>query len=125
MVIGFKMKRVTGCKGNIGPIGRLLTPATQTLPQQMVLGVMTDARELLEAAVHLVAIQLEEQAAVVGLPTLLEEVVEEEVMVAIPIQALALPVLAAPPNRGRCGSRSSPYLHFPPSPATVFGAGRE
>ncbi len=70
-VTGFKMKRVTGCRGITGPNGRLMTPATQMIPPAMALEVMTNARELLEAAVHLVATQMEEQAAVVGLPTLL------------------------------------------------------
>ena len=96
---GSKTKRGTGFKGIIGPNGRLMTPRTRALPLEAHREEMPTGRELLAVVGLLMAILMEELAAVVDLPILPEEAVEAAAgMEAIPIPALALPVLRTPPR---------------------------
>ncbi len=71
---------------------------TQVPPREEAQEEMPTGRELLAVVGLLMAILREELAAMVDLPILPEEAVEVAGMGAIPILALALPVLRIPPR---------------------------
>ncbi len=96
-VTGFRTRRGIGFKGITGPNGRLRTPMTQMPPREEDQEEMPAGRELLAVAGLLMAILMEELAAVVVLPIHPEEVVGAAAGAeAIPIPALALPVPRTP-----------------------------